>query len=92
MKLNKAPAFILGELGWTADSVGKAVEKTGDDKVKIAWSADVGPAFALAILTTPIASIVDEVAVSPQAAGEDLGNGWLKGHSAGRGARRRLRR
>src|SRR6476646_3955979 len=38
VKLNKAPAFILGELGWTADSVGKAIEKAGDDKVKISWS------------------------------------------------------
>jgi peptide/nickel transport system substrate-binding protein len=86
VKLNKAPAFILGEFGWTADSVGKAVEKAGDDKVRITWSADVGPAFALAILTAPIASIVDEATVSPQAAGDDLGNGWLKGHSAGSGA------
>jgi peptide/nickel transport system substrate-binding protein len=34
VKLNKAPAFILGELGWTADSVGRAVEKAGDDKVR----------------------------------------------------------
>lgn len=85
VKLNKAPAFILNELGWTAQTVSGAVEKVGDGQVRVKWSADVGPAFALAILTAPIASIVDEAVVSPQAAGDDLGNGWLKIHSAGSG-------
>ena len=30
VKLNKAPAFILNELGWTADNVDKAIEKVDD--------------------------------------------------------------
>lgn len=86
VKLNKAPAFILNELGWSADNVDQAVTRVDDNHVKIAWSADVGPAFALAILTAPIASIVDEAAVTPQASGGDFGNAWLKSHSAGSGA------
>ena len=86
VKLNKAPSFILGELGWTAENVDKSVTKADDGKVKLSWQADVGPAFVLAILTAPIASVVDEATVSPQVANGDFGNGWLKSHSAGSGA------
>jgi peptide/nickel transport system substrate-binding protein len=39
----------------------------------------------LAILTAPIASIVDEAAVKGHVAGTDFGNGWLKTNSAGSG-------
>lgn len=85
VKLNKAPAFILNELGWSADSVDAAVTKVDDTHVKINWSADVGPAFVLAILTAPIASIVDEQLIAGQVKDDDFGNGWLKINSAGSG-------
>ncbi|CAM5770305.1 ABC transporter substrate-binding protein [Labrys miyagiensis] len=85
VKLNKSPAFILNELGWTADNVDKSIQKIDDAHVKLSWQADVGPAFALAILTAPVSSIVDAATVAPQASGDDLGNGWLKTHSAGSG-------
>jgi peptide/nickel transport system substrate-binding protein len=48
--------------------------------------ADVGPAFALSLLTAPIASVVDEKTVSAEAKDGDFGNGWLKINSAGSGA------
>lgn len=41
--------------------------------------------MALNILSTPIASIVDEKAVTPNAKAGDFGNEWLKMHSAGSG-------
>jgi peptide/nickel transport system substrate-binding protein len=66
VKLNKSPAFILNELGWTAENVDKAVEKVDDTTVKLTWTADVGPAFALSLLTAPIASIVDERPSQPR--------------------------
>ncbi|KAB0676456.1 ABC transporter substrate-binding protein [Aureimonas leprariae] len=86
VKLNKAPAFILNELGWTANSVDAGIAKVDDAHVKVSWTADVGPAFVLAILTAPIASVVDEATVAPNAANDDFGNGWLKTRSAGSGA------
>lgn len=42
--------------------------------------------MALNILSTPIASIVDEKQVAPNAKNNDFGNDWLKMHSAGSGA------
>lgn len=86
VKLNKSPAFILNELGWKADNVDAAVTKVDDKHVKLTWSADVGSGFALSLLTAPIASIVDEKAVEPQAKEDDFGNAWLKINSAGSGA------
>ena len=86
VKLNKSPAFILNELGWTADNVDKAIEKVDANHVKLTWTADVGPVFALALLTAPIASIVDEQAVAAQVKDGDFGNAWLKTNSAGSGA------
>ncbi|TCL74594.1 ABC transporter substrate-binding protein [Rhizobium sp. BK251] len=86
VKLNKAPAFILNELGWSADNVDAAVTKVDDKHVKLSWNADVGSGFALSLLTAPIASIVDEQTVSAQVKDNDFGNGWLKTNSAGSGA------
>ena len=85
VKLNKAPAFILNELGWKADNVDKAIEKVDDHTVKLIWSADVGPSFALSLLTAPIASVVDEKTVDAQVKDGDFGNAWLKTNSAGSG-------
>jgi peptide/nickel transport system substrate-binding protein len=86
VKLNKSPAFILNELGWTADTVDAGLKKVDETHVQVTWTAEVGPAFALALLTAPIASIVDEKTVSEHVSGDDFGNGWLKTNSAGSGA------
>ncbi|WP_415183164.1 ABC transporter substrate-binding protein [Phaeovulum sp.] len=85
VKLNKSPAFILNELGWTAQSVDQAIEKLDDSHVKLSWSADVGPSFALSILTAPISSIIDAQTVLEHAKDDDFGNDWLRTHSAGSG-------
>jgi peptide/nickel transport system substrate-binding protein len=85
VKLNKAPAFILNELGWKADNVDSYLRKAGADQVEVRWPAKVGPAFALSILSSPVASIVDQKTALANAQGGDEGNTWLKTHSAGSG-------
>jgi peptide/nickel transport system substrate-binding protein len=87
VKLNKTPAFILGELGWTAENIDGFLTKVDEHHVRIAWPAAVGSVFALSILSaTPVGFIVDAVEVEKHTQGGDLGNGWLKNHSAGSGA------
>lgn len=83
--LNKSPAFILNVLGWQPDNIASQLKKVDDHTLELHWTADVSPAVALNILSTPIASIVDEKAVSPNAKAGDFGNEWLKMHSAGSG-------
>jgi len=94
VKMNGPPVFILNELGWRADTIDAALTKVGAHAVQITWMSDVGAAFALSILTAPVASIVDAAEVSMHGpagkggeAGEidDAANGWLKMHSAGSG-------
>ncbi|MCT4715040.1 ABC transporter substrate-binding protein [Enterobacteriaceae bacterium H18W14] len=83
--LNKSPAFILNVLGWQPDNIAGQLKKVDDHTLELHWTADVSPAVALNILSTPIASIVDEKAVAPNAKAGDFGNEWLKMHSAGSG-------
>lgn len=83
--LNKSPAFILNVLGWQPDNVAEQLKKVDDRTLELRWTADVSPAVVLNILSTPIASIVDEKAVAPNVKAGDFGNEWLKMHSAGSG-------
>ncbi len=85
VKMNKSPAFILNVLGWQPDNIEQQLKKIDDHTVQLSWTADVSPAVALNILSTPIASIVDSKAVRPNVKGDDFGNAWLKMHSAGSG-------
>src|SRR6185436_3708460 len=50
IKLNKAPAFILAQLGWTNDNIAQMVRKSGDNAVTVAWAADFGPGYVLNVL------------------------------------------
>lgn len=84
--LNKSPAFILNVLGWQPDNINNQLKKIDDHTLQLHWTADVSPAVALNILSTPIASIVDEKLVTANVKGDDFGNAWLKMHSAGSGA------
>ncbi|RMN16896.1 hypothetical protein ALQ63_00259 [Serratia plymuthica] len=85
VKMNKSPAFILNVLGWQPDNIDAHLKKIDEHSLQLSWTADVSPAVALNILSTPIASIVDSKAVQPNAKDGDYGNAWLKMHSAGSG-------
>ncbi len=85
VKLNRAPVFILNELGWRAANVDQYLAKVDARHVRIEWTSNVGAAFVLSILTTPIASILDAQEVALHEIDGDAGNGWLKSHSAGSG-------
>lgn len=86
VKLKKGPAFILSELGWTAENVDAHLKKVDSATVSLSWPLKVGPGFALSILTAPIASIVDQKEAQSHEVNGDFGNGWLKTHSAGTGS------
>jgi peptide/nickel transport system substrate-binding protein len=85
VRMNASPAFILNELGWSADNVASYLRKLDPAHVTISWPAPVGPAFALSILGAPVASIVDQTEVQAHELQADAGSGWLGSHSAGSG-------
>ncbi|AUX93198.1 ABC transporter substrate-binding protein [Mixta gaviniae] len=86
VKLNKAPAFILAEFGWTPENIDTQFSKLDAHRLEMRWPSSVGSDLALRLLTAPVGSIVDSKLALQHAQGDDSGNGWLRSHSAGSGA------
>ena len=82
--LNKAPAFILENLGWTADNLAEMVTADGNT-VTVRWSGEFAPSFVLNVLASRPATIVDvETAMAKEVDG-DMGHAWMNANSAGTG-------
>lgn len=84
VKLNKTPAFILNQFGWTAETVDAMITAEGD-MLTIKVDKPYAPTFLYNCMTSGVSSIVDKALVEANA-GEDMGNTWLKTNSAGSGA------
>ena len=82
--LNKAPAFILGNLGWTADNIEQMVTASGNT-VTVKWAGNFAPSFVLNVLASRPASVVDMLTVMANEKDGDQGTAWLNQNSAGTG-------
>lgn len=82
--LNKAPAFILTQLGWTPENYDSMVKADGN-KVVVKYEGAFSSAFVLNVLAARPASVVDAITVQANEANGDMGNAWLKANSAGTG-------
>jgi peptide/nickel transport system substrate-binding protein len=86
VKLDKTPAFLIGQLGWTKDNVDSMVKQVDDSTFTITITQDFAPSLVLSLMSSVVGSVVDKkVAMEHEAAG-DMGNAWLKTNSAGSGA------
>src|SRR5579863_9252477 len=83
--LAKSPGFLLAQLGWKADNVKDLVKATDDNTLSLTITVNYGPQLVLNILSTCVASVVDETEVVKNEVNGDLGNAWLKTHDAGSG-------
>ncbi|MEK8051334.1 ABC transporter substrate-binding protein [Ideonella sp. DXS22W] len=83
--LDKNPAFILTQFGFTKDNVKTAIQATGALTLTITTDKAYAPSFVLNCLTANVASIVDKKLVLANEANGDLGAAWLKTHYAGSG-------
>lgn len=84
VRLAKAPAFILTQLGWTPENIRDMVTAEGDT-VTVRYEGDFAPSFVLNVLAARPASIVDMETVMANEADGDMGNAWLNRNSAGTG-------
>ncbi|WMT86868.1 ABC transporter substrate-binding protein [Pelagibacterium sp. 26DY04] len=82
--LDLTPAFILTQLGWTADNIDEMITVEGNT-VTVRYEGDFSSAFVLNVLASRPASIVDEVTVMANEVDGDMGNAWLNANSAGSG-------
>ncbi|MCQ4162131.1 ABC transporter substrate-binding protein [Roseomonas sp. GC11] len=85
VRLAKAPAFIIGQFGLTPANVAEAITTEGPRGVVLRLPSRWATSFVLYCLAANAASIVEKAAVLARAQGEDQGNGWLRGNSAGSG-------
>ncbi len=83
--LNKTPAFILSQFGFTADNVENTIVANGN-KLSITTDKKYATSFVLNCLTSTIGGIVDKKTVMANQADGDMGNTWLKTNTAGSGA------
>lgn len=95
IKLDKSPAFILGQFGLTGDNVAEKAKATGPDTFVFTVDKPYAPSFVLNCLAAGVGAVVDKKLVSENAKAmtpgddykydNDFGNDWLKTHSAGSG-------
>ncbi|WP_176084433.1 ABC transporter substrate-binding protein [Martelella sp. HB161492] len=83
--LDKTPSFILTQFGFTPDNVDETLVATDDTTFKMTTDKPYAVSFVLNCLTANIASILDSKEVMSHEVDGDMGNGWLRDHSAGSG-------
>lgn len=85
VKLNKTPAFILTQFGFTPENVEEMITFDGDT-VTMKTDKPYAPTFVYNCLTAAVGSIVDKETVMANEVNGDMGNEWLKSNTAGTGA------
>ncbi|MFT8245025.1 ABC transporter substrate-binding protein [Roseomonas sp. BN140053] len=84
--LNKSPAFIINQFGFTKDNVAQMIRATDARTVVLQTGEATAPSFLLYCLSAAVGGVVEKAEVMRRAQGDDLGNAWLKGNSAGSGS------
>ncbi len=86
VKLDKSPAFIINQFGFTKDNVTQLVTAKDAHTVEMKLGAPAAESFLLYCLSATVGCVVSKKACLANQQNNDFGNGWLKQHSAGSGA------
>ena len=81
--MNKAPAFILNQFGFTAENAAETLQAPDPTTVILKIKQAESPTFLLYCLSANVGGIVDKKLVSEHIKNNDWGNAWLKQNSAG---------
>lgn len=84
--LNKAPAFIINQFGFTRENAEARIRATDAATLVLECGEATSPSFLYYCLSAAVGSVVEKSVAMARAQGDDLGNGWLKQNSAGSGA------
>ena len=85
VNLDKNPAFILTQFGFTKGNVKDKIKQTGPLKLTIEIDKSYAPSFVLNCMTAVVTSVLDKKLLSSKEQNGDLGNAWLKTNYAGSG-------
>jgi peptide/nickel transport system substrate-binding protein len=84
--LNKTPAFILTQFGFTPENVAEKIKATSPTELVIVTDKPYAPTFFFNCLTSIVASIVDKTEAMAHEVDGDFGHAWLNTNSAGSGS------
>jgi peptide/nickel transport system substrate-binding protein len=85
ISLDKSPAYILAQFGFTKDNVRDKIKAAGPLRLTIETSQTFAPTLVLNCLTANVAAVVDQKLLQSKEQNGDWGYGWLKTHYAGSG-------
>ncbi len=80
--MDKTPAFLFTQMGWTKANVRDLVKALDPHTLQFTITADFAPTLTLNLMATVAASVVEKKVALANEVNGDLGNGWLKTHSA----------
>ena len=83
--LDKSPAFILTQFGFTKENVKEKIRATDASTLVLETDQAYAPTFVLYCLTATISSVVDMKLVMEHETGGDLGHAWMRTNYAGGG-------
>ena len=85
IKLNKTPAFIFSQFGWTPDNVDQMATATDGMTVRLKIPEQLAPTLVLNCLSAGVGSVVDKQVALAHETNGDFGYEWLKTNSAASG-------
>ncbi len=85
VKLNKTPGFIITQFGFTKDNVDTLIKAIDTHTLHFELPTVQSSSFVLFCLSANVGSIVEKATIMANVANDDMGNAWLKTHSAGSG-------
>ena len=80
--LDKTPAFLFTQLGWNKDNVKSLVTAPDPSTLTFTIIENLAPSLVLNLMATVAASVVEKKMALAHEVNGDLGNTWLKTHSA----------
>src|SRR6186713_612809 len=83
--LDKSPAFILTQFGFSKDNVKDKIKASGPSTLTLETDKAYAPTFVFNCLTANVAAIVDMKLVQSKEVNGDWGYAWLKTNYAGSG-------
>ena len=83
--LDKSPAFILTQFGFSKANVKDKIKATGPLSLTLETDKAYAPSFVMNCLTADVGAVVDKKLVLANEVAGDLGYAWLKTHYAGSG-------
>ena len=80
--LDKTPAFLFTQLGWDKNNVKSLITAPDALTLKFTITETFAPSLVLNLMATVAASVVEKKVAMANEVNGDLGNTWLKTHSA----------